>query len=81
MELKDLAKKIGVKNIVVTNINSYKYKDNITIVINDDLVISLVGKTFSFIPLTINGVNKGLSNACVRNMFDTIKKELKEESI
>ena len=62
MELKDLANKIGIKNVIITHINNYHYKDYMTVIINDDLVVNLVGKTFTFIPLTENGINKGISN-------------------
>lgn len=81
MELKELASKLGVKNIVITHINNYHYKDYMTIVVNDDLVINLVGKTFSFIPLNSNGINKGISNKNTRDIFNEIRKELVGETI
>lgn len=81
MELKDLAKKIGVKNIVITHINNYHYKDYMTVVINDDLVVNLVGKTFTFIPLNENGIRKGLSNKDTRNIFNAIRKEMEGKNI
>lgn len=78
MELSELAKKLGVKNIIVTTINNYAYKDNYTVVISDDLVLNLTGKTFEFIPLTQNGINKRISNDAVRKIFDAIREELKD---
>lgn len=53
MELQELAKRIGVKNILVSHINDMHYKDNITIIVNDDIALNLVGKTYTFIN-TIN---------------------------
>lgn len=81
MELKELANKIGVKNIIITHINNYHYKDYITVVLNEDLVVNLVGKTFTFIPLNEKGINEGLSNKDIRNIFNAIRKELEEKSI
>ena len=81
MELKDLANRIGVKNIIVTHINNLHYKDYVTVVINDDLVVNLVGKTFTFIPLSESGINKGLTSKSARNIFNTIRKELEGKTI
>ena len=81
MELKDLANKIGIKNVIITHINNYHYKDYMTVIINDDLVVNLVGKTFTFIPLTENGINKGISNKNIREIFNFIREELKDKII
>lgn len=78
MELVELAKRVGAKNIIVTHINNYAYKDNFTVVINDDLVLNLTGKTFEFIPLTENGINKKIPNDAIRKIFGAIREELKD---
>lgn len=80
MELKDLATKIGVVNIIVSHINSDYYKDNITVIINSDCVMNLVGKTCSYIPLTVHGVGKELNMSSVRKILDAIRAELKDKS-
>ena len=80
MELNDLATSLGVKNIVVSHINSNYYKDDITIVINDYLVLNLMGKTISFIPLTIKGVGKELSRSYYVDILNRVKDRLKGES-
>lgn len=79
MELQDLAKKLGVKNIVVSHINDMHYKDNITIVVNDYLVVNLVGKTYSIIPLTKDGIDKSVNSGALRKMLDAIRSELKDQ--
>lgn len=80
MELKDLANKFGVVNIVVSHINSDYYKDSITVVISNDLVMNYVGKTYSFVPLTENGINKQISSASVGKVLDAVKAELNGKS-
>lgn len=81
MELKDLAEKIGVKNIIISHINNLHYKDSITVVLNEDIVMNLVGKTFCFVPLNEKGINKGISNKNARLIFEKIRKEMEEMSV
>ena len=81
MELKELAKKIGAKNIIVSHINNLHYKDCITVVLNDDIVMNLTGKTFEFIPLNENGINKGISNKNAKEIFSLIRKEMENKCI
>lgn len=81
MELKDLASKLGVVNIIVSHINNDYYKDSFTIVINNDLVMNYVGKTYSFIPLTGDGIGKALTTSSVKMFIERIKDELKEQSL
>lgn len=76
MELQDLAKRIGVKNILVSHINDMHYKDNITVIINDDIALNLVGKTYTPIPLTANGINKSINTSAIKKILDVVKKEL-----
>lgn len=80
MELSDLASKIGVKNILVSHINNNYWKDNITVIVNDDLLFTLVGKTISFIPLSKNGIGKELRKDSYANILNKIKLELRKES-
>jgi len=79
MELKDLASKIGAKAIIVEHINDMYYKDSFTVVINDDMVMNYVGKTYTFIPLTMNGVGKTLAKGNITKLIAAIKDELKNE--
>ena len=79
MELKELAEKLGVQNILVTSYDSMTYKDNITVIVNDDLLFHLVGKTVSFIPLSKNGINKSIKMNVVKEILDSIKLELSKK--
>lgn len=76
MELQDLAKKLGVVNIIVSHYNDMHFKDHITIVVNGDIILDLVGKTYSVIPLTANGIDKTINTGAIRKTLDAIKKEL-----
>ena len=80
MEYTDLANKIGVKNIIVSHINSDHYKNVITVMVNDDLILYLVGKTMHFIPLTKNGVGKMLASSSANKILNRIEEELRKES-
>lgn len=80
MEMRELASKLGVKNIVVSHINSDMYKDVYTVVINDDLVMTFTGKTYGFVALTENGVGKELNRSAVTRILDSIRSELKDKS-
>lgn len=79
MELKDLAKRIGVINIIVSHYNHISYKDHITVIVNNDLVLDLVGKTYSVVPLTANGIDKSINTGAIRKILDAIKKELADK--
>ena len=79
--MEELAKRLNVKNILVTHINNDYYKDDITIIINDDLLINLVGKTFSFIPLSENGIGKRIPSSSVSAILNAIRKELNGKTI
>lgn len=80
MELKELASTIGVKNILVTHINSTHYKNFITVIVNNDLAFNLMGKTIYFIPLTKEGIGKELSSKGYSSILNRIKLELRKES-
>lgn len=79
MELQELAKKMGVKNIIVSHYNDMHFKDNITVIINNDLLINLVGKTYSTVPLTTNGIDKTINTTSLRKLLDAIKTELADK--
>ena len=79
MELQELAKKVGVKNIIVSHYNDMHFKDNITIIVNNDILINLVGKTYSTVPLTTNGIDKTINTSSLRKLLDTIKTELADK--
>lgn len=81
MELKELAGRLNVDNILVSHINSGYYKDSITIIVDKDLVINYVGKTYTFVPLSMDGINKGISKKDVSTILNAIKIELKDKSI
>lgn len=74
----ELIKKLGVKDIIISSYNHEYYKDNITIIINDDIAMHLVGKTYSFIPLTENGIHKELTKESSKKILKTIEEELKK---
>lgn len=79
MEMQDLAKKLGVRNIIVSHINDGYYKDNITIIVNDYLLVSFIGKTYTTIPLTKDGIDKDINSGALRKIIDRIKKELADQ--
>lgn len=78
-EMKNLADKMGVKKIIISHFNSDKYKDFITIVINEDLVLNLIGKTIYYIPLTEKGINKKIQHA--NNVISSVENVLKAMNI
>ena len=80
MEYKELAEKLGLKNILIRHINSDYYKDCITVIINEDLIMNLVGKTFSFIPTTEKGIKEELTQKSAANIINKIREELRKES-
>ena len=73
MEMKDLAIKLGLKNILISTYNNVRYKDEFTIILNDYLLIHLVGRTVAFVPLTIKGINKAIDMKSANKIIDTIK--------
>ena len=79
MELQDLAKKLGVKAIIVSHFNDMHYKDHITIIVNDDIAIDYMGKTYAPIPLTVNGIDKSINTSSMRKTLDAIRKELADK--
>lgn len=81
MNLKDLANKMGVVDIFITHINNDFYKDYITIIIDDNILINLVGKTFETIPLSEKGINMHLQPSKVRQIINLVKSELKDVKI
>ena len=80
MELKTLANSLGIKNILVTHINHSYYKDDITVIVSDNLLFTLVGKTISFIPLTADGIGKEISRSNYTRILNLVKETLKGES-
>jgi len=78
MQLKELAQKLGVKNIIVSHFNHNYLKNCITIIVNDNLAINLVGKTYTFVPLTEKGINKEIAKKSVLDTLRLIEKEMKE---
>lgn len=81
MELSELASRIGVKSIIISSINNDYLKDHFTVIVNDDILVDLMGKTYTFIPLSSNGVGKQLSTASVRKIFDLIREEMKGKTV
>lgn len=81
MELQDLAKKLGVKAIIVSHFNHVSYKDHITIIVNNDLAIDYMGKTYAPIPLTVNGIDKSINTSGIKKVLDAIKKELADKKL
>jgi len=81
MMFQELAKKVGVKNIIVSHINNDYYKDNITVIVNEHFILHLVGKTVDFVPLDENGINKELTTKSTKLLINTIKKELQDKKI
>ena len=79
MELKELAQKLGIKNIIVSHFNHKYLKNYITIIINDDLAINLVGKTYTFIPLTTKGVDKQIARKSVMDTLHLIEIEMNKK--
>ena len=78
-EMEKLADKMGVKKIIISHFNNDKYKDFITIVINEDLVLNLIGKTIYYIPLTEKGINKKIQHA--NNVIASVENVLKAMNI
>lgn len=79
VEKKDIAQKIGVENILVNYYAELGYKTSLTIILNKDLLLNYIGKTYSFIPLTGNGLGKKLSNKDVNELLDKVINELSKE--
>lgn len=77
MELKELANKLGLKNIVISHINHSYVRDEITLIVNDNLIINLVGKTYNNIPLNKNGIDKTIEKNKVLYILRKVKNELK----
>lgn len=79
VEKKDLAKKLGVDNILINHFEDLQYKNSFTIILNEDLALNYVGKTYSFIPLTANGLGKEWASRSVSELLNNIKEELTKE--
>ena len=77
IEKKELAKKLGVKNILVNYFDEMSYKDSMTIILTDDLALNYVGRTYSFIPLTATGLGKRIGGRDVNKLLTSIKEDLK----
>ena len=71
--MENLEKKLGVKKILISNINNDYYKDTITVIVNDDIAIHVVGMKYDMIPLTENGINKELAPKTVKQILHAIK--------
>lgn len=81
MELKELAKKIGVKNVLITHYNSTMYKDFITVILTDNLIMNLIGKTVYFIPTSITGIDMEINKATQIKILNYIKDYLNSNNI
>ena len=79
VEKKELAKKLGVDNILINYFADWQYKNNLTVFVNKDLLLHYVGKTYSFVPLTADGINKQLSKKDVNELLNKIEIELNNE--
>ena len=77
----NLEKKLGVKKILISNINNEYYKDTITVIVNDDIAIHVVGMKYEIIPLTENGINKELQPKVVKQILHIIKEVYKGQII
>lgn len=75
MELKELAKELGVKKILVVYCNNGYYKDNIVIIVDNNIIYNLVGKTYSKIPLTKKGITLDIKPKDIKNMLSRIREE------
>jgi len=78
-EKKELAEKLGVENIFVESFGDYYYKDSFTILATKNIAVNYVGKTFSYIPLTKDGLGKCLDNSTTKNLLRKIKESLSDE--
>lgn len=78
-EKKELAKKLGVENILVDHFGDYSYKDSLNIIVNKDLMINYVGRTYSYIPLTKEGLGKCVDSKATKNLLQKIKESLSDE--
>lgn len=76
VERKDLAKKLGVDNILVTYFAEPGFKTSLTVIINKDFLMDYVGQTYSFVPLTSEGLGQKLNRESVTKLLNNIKEEL-----
>ena len=79
VEKKELAKKLGVDNILVSYFSEPGFKTNLTVIIDEDFLMNYIGQTYTFVPLTAEGLNKKLGTMVVKNLLDTINDELTKE--